>query len=334
LCQNCATLLGKKVARIYKRGEFWHVDYFHQGRRTRTSLKTTDKREARRRLKDLLKSPDVPRETPTRKDIPLTALLQEYLVFARAEKRPNVAMNEGYTLKEFLASIPCRTAQQITISHIRNYKVAISGKKPNTIRNRLTAVKVFLKYAKTMGFLSQNPADGIKLPKIPKQAPKYLNVKQLRTLLNALPKRARSIVYFFAKTGLRLSEGLNLRWEDIKGRHIVVRQTKDPGREFRIVPIDDKLKPILDKLPKGREHVFDITHSQLKEDFYKGRKKTGIEWATIHTLRHTFASNLVMNGVGIRTVQELLGHTQIETTMIYAHLSMEHLEGAIKKLPY
>lgn len=322
------------MARIYKRGEFWHADYFHKGRRIRLSLKTSDKREARRRLKDLLKNPDVPQETPIRKNISLTNLLSEYLAFAKTEKSPGMVRKEGYILRIFVKFIPVGTVQQITIQHIRNYKVAISDKSPYTVRNYLSAVRALLKYAKMMGFLHQSPADNIKVPKPPKQVPRYLNPGQLKVLLSELPARSKDVIYFFAKTGLRLSEGLALQWDDIKQRHIIVRQTKNPRQAFRAMPIDEKIRILLKRQPKASEYVFRITRQQLRDDFEKARRKAGLEWATIHTLRHTFASNLVMSGVGIRTVQELLGHTQIETTMIYAHLSMEHLEGAVKKLPY
>ena len=322
------------MPKIYKRGEFWHADFAREGRRVRISLKTNDKREAHRRLKDLLKNPTLPDKKPIQKDIPLKKLLEDYLVFARTEKAERVVREEGYVLTKFIKFLPVTTIRQIEISHIKDYKVAISDRKPNTIRNHLKGIRSFLNYARMMGFRADNPARSINLPKQPKQEPKYLTVGQVRVLIKALPGRARDIVYFFAKTGLRLSEGLGLTWGDVKHRHIIVRQTKNPNQSFRIVPVDEKVWAILNKLPKKREQVFTITRQQLRDDFEKARKKTGLEWVTIHTLRHTYASHLVMNGVGIRTVQELLGHTQIETTMIYAHLSMEHLEGAVKKLPY
>lgn len=325
------------MTRIYKRGEYWHADYFCQGRRIRTSLKTTDPREARRKLKELLSAPAIgyaTKENNSIRDINLSKLLEDYLAFVRAEKSERAVKEQGYILKKFLQLIPVRTVRQIETAHIKDYKLAISGKKPNTIRIYLTAVRVFLKYAQMMGFLGQNPAKNIQVPKIPRQAPKYLSVAQLEALLSALPRRSRDIIYFYAKTGMRLSEGLNLKWEDVRGSKILVHQTKHPGQAFRIIPMDDRIRKKLAKLPKKGELIFGITKQQLRDDFYLARKKAELEWATIHTLRHTFASHLVMAGVPIRTVQELLGHTQIQTTMIYAHLSMEHLEGAIRKLPY
>jgi len=62
--------------------------------------------------------------------------------------------------------------------------------------------------------------------------------------------------------------------------------------------------------------------------------KIGIEPGNIHTFRHSFASHLIMSGVDLPTVQKLMGHSDIETTMIYAHLAPEHLKGAVDKLDF
>lgn len=318
------------MARLYKRGRYWHADYSYQGKRIRTSLKTSDEAEAQEKLRQITKEPPLPRQ----KDIPLGKLVEGYLIFARTEKSIRGVINEGYVLKNFLKSVNAKTVRQVEISHIQDYKVLISTKKANTIRNHLKAIRALLNYAKTLGFLEENPAMSIKVPPQPKQAPKFLTVPQLRILLSELPPRSRNIVYFFAKTGLRRSEGLNLTWEDMKGDHIIVPQTKHPTRAFRIVPIDRKIQALLRKLPRKGDRIFQITLNQFVDDFQKARKKANLEWVTIHMLRHTYASHLVMNGVGIRTVQELLGHTQVETTMIYAHLSNKHLHESAKKLPY
>ncbi len=86
------------------------------------------------------------------------------------------------------------------------------------------------------------------------------------------------------------------------------------------------------------DYVFDIinsghSHNWLRLELIKIARKAGIAGLTkIHTLRHTFASHLVMNGVDLPTVKRLMGHTDIQTTMIYAHLAPEHLSDAVNKL--
>ena len=86
------------------------------------------------------------------------------------------------------------------------------------------------------------------------------------------------------------------------------------------------------------DYVFDIinsshSHNWLRLELIKIARKAGIQELTkIHTLRYTFASHLVMNGVDLPTVKRLMGHTDIQTTMIYAHLAPEHLSDAVNKL--
>ena len=77
------------------------------------------------------------------------------------------------------------------------------------------------------------------------------------------------------------------------------------------------------------------SHNWLRTELIKTAKRAGIPDLTkIHTLRHTFASQLVMQGVDLPTVGKLMGHTDIETTMIYAHLAPDHLSKAVNKLPF
>ena len=78
----------------------------------------------------------------------------------------------------------------------------------------------------------------------------------------------------------------------------------------------------------------DKSHNMLRNELIKIAEKAGIEdFTKVHTLRHTFASHLVMQGVDLPTVQRLMGHASVETTMIYAHLAPDHLSKAVNKLP-
>jgi site-specific recombinase XerD len=75
--------------------------------------------------------------------------------------------------------------------------------------------------------------------------------------------------------------------------------------------------------------------TKLREAMIKVAKRAGIEnLTTLHSLRHTFASHLIMNGVDLPTVQKLMGHTDIQVTMIYAHLAQDHLNEAVNKLDF
>ncbi|NIS15703.1 MAG: tyrosine-type recombinase/integrase [Aliifodinibius sp.] len=149
---------------------------------------------------------------------------------------------------------------------------------------------------------------------------------------------------------MRKGELENLEWSDIdlKRRKISIRAKEfwHPKTGEREIPINDQLFELLSRLrkkkPRSRETDFvfiDRDGSQLKtklrEAMIKVAKKAGIEnLTTLHALRHTFASHLIMNGVDLPTVQKLMGHTDIQVTMIYAHLAQDHLNEAVNKLDF
>lgn len=148
----------------------------------------------------------------------------------------------------------------------------------------------------------------------------------------------RTLVY----TGLRLSEALNLTWNRVDLAHGWLTVINSKNDEDRRVPIPaslgDSLRLLQNGSPEG--HVFalrdDHCYSKgwLHRILQRALRACKVPFARIHDLRHTYASHLVMSGTDLPTVQRLLGHRSIQTTMIYAHLSESHLAGAIDKLPY
>ena len=117
-----------------------------------------------------------------------------------------------------------------------------------------------------------------------------------------------------------------------------------PKTSERDVPLNDDMIDLLSniKSPNARKKGFifpgkngETLKRKLRKDLVKIAKKAGIEdFTRIHDLRHTFASHLVMSGVDLPTIQKLLGHSDIQTTMIYSHLAPDHLVGAVNKLSF
>ena len=133
-------------------------------------------------------------------------------------------------------------------------------------------------------------------------------------------------------TGMRRGEILQLKWPDVdsKNRMITIQLSKS-GKK-RMIPIDNTLMETLTALPsrfqKGYVFPSRVKPGQpmvdLNHTFRRLVDKVGIENVRFHDLRHTFASHLVMNGVDIKTVQELLGHANVTMTMRYSHLAPVH----------
>jgi integrase len=145
------------------------------------------------------------------------------------------------------------------------------------------------------------------------------------------------IVECAINTGMRKEEILSLKWDQIRDGLIYLDKTK--GKKKRQVPINDTLAELFKIIHKKQgltfEYVFIYQGERIKDvkkAYNAALKRAGILDANFHTLRHTFASHFVMRGGGLKALQEMLGHSNIKTTMRYAHLSQEHKKEAVKLL--
>lgn len=143
---------------------------------------------------------------------------------------------------------------------------------------------------------------------------------------------------------MRKSELLNLQWKDVdfRRRKILIRNKPfwTPKSREREIPMGEKVCNLLEGMERGGPEDFVFPgpdggplKRKLRRDLMRVTKRCGFPDVTkLHSLRHTFASHLVMSGVDLPTVQKLLGHADIQTTMIYAHLMPDHLASAVDKL--
>jgi len=201
------------------------------------------------------------------------------------------------------------------------------------------------------GYIEQTPI--FKLLKLPKEPVKYLTTEEVNKLLDNSSEWLKPIIVVMRNTGMRIGETLNLKFNDInyEKKTIIVRSSKT--NNYRVIPMNNELYNMVKWLtlnyinpknlrvilrqPQQRSCVFcNPDGSKLKgirTSFSKACSKAGVK-ATPHSLRHSFASHLVMSGVDLVTVKELLGHSSINTTMIYAHLSEEHKAKSLEKLQW
>jgi len=154
----------------------------------------------------------------------------------------------------------------------------------------------------------------------------------------------------FLNTGMRKAELENLEWADIDFARRKIRihrkESWQPKTGERDIPISDALYELLTTLKQKNDQSLRSNYvfcyrdggklkTKLREKLIKIGQKAEIEDLTrVHTLRHTFASHLVMQGVDLPTVKKLMGHSDIQTTMIYAHLAADHLADAVNKLEF
>lgn len=223
---------------------------------------------------------------------------------------------------------------------------------PMSIARKISTLKGFFGYWQKRGKISQNPAQVLHSPKIPKQLPKFLNVDEIFTLLDSLRKdtfagrRDKAILELLYSSGLRVSElvGLNPDKLDLENRLVKVC---GKGNKERIVPIGKKaVESIFRYLETRGQKMRSFAEDPLFLNNRGGRltvrsvqrlvddaiRQSGIsKRVSPHVLRHSFATHLLNSGADLRSIQELLGHASLSTTQKYTHVNVDQLMKVYEK---
>lgn len=207
------------------------------------------------------------------------------------------------------------------------------GKSKSTLNHELRYLRaVFSELIRLDHYRGDNPLSKIRTYKLPQSQLSYLTVDQLRVLLNACRESTNDhlypVVLLAIATGARFSEANGLRRQNLLKDRVVFTDTKN-GKN-RVVPIRPALSRYLRM--KAYPAPFDKLFASCKGAFRKAVERSALdlpEGQLTHVLRHTFASHFVMNGGSLKVLQEVLGHEDIKTTMIYAHLAPDFLESVL-----
>ncbi len=177
----------------------------------------------------------------------------------------------------------------------------------------------------------------VKRPKKDKKLPVILNKEEVSKILSAIPNiKHKAILMLVYSAGLRVSEVVKLRVENIDGKRKLIHVRGAKGRKDRYTILSDvALKTLEEYQGRYRPHKWLFLgakpdkhiHPRSVEKIFSGAcKKAGIEKdVSVHTLRHSFATHLLESGVDLRYIQELLGHKSSKTTEIYTHVSNKNL---------
>lgn len=225
-----------------------------------------------------------------------------------------------------------------------------SGLNPKSIQRIVSSCRGLAGYLVTQRKLKANPFDDVRAPKANKRLPKTLSVDQITALVeldakDPLSFRDKAIMELFYSSGLRLAELCDLNLADIDMGSRLVRVT-GKGNKTRDLPVGRKAQGALEDWFKWRallpikeyDAVFiskqgnRISPRTIQERVRYWAKRRGIEISVSpHMLRHSFASHLLESSGELRSVQELLGHSNISTTQIYTHLDFQHLAEVYDK---
>jgi site-specific recombinase XerD len=290
-------------------------------------------------------------------------LIEQFLEYLEIEKNRSAQTirNYDFYLKRFLNWSNNISPAGITQDLIRQYRLWLNrfkdGKgealKKNTQNYHLIALRAFLKYLAKRDIKTLSP-EKIELGKMPERVVDFLDGADLERLLEIprqfnLPEitknRDKAILEILFSTGLRVSELVNLKRDQVnlKRDEFTVR---GKGSKLRVVFLSDQAKFWLKKyldlrrdvspylfVPHDRAHKDQesLTSRSVERLVQKYAKAAGItKKVTPHTMRHSFATDLLMNGADIRSVQAMLGHSSITTTQIYTHITNQQLRDVHK----
>lgn len=205
-------------------------------------------------------------------------------------------------------------------------------------------LKAFFNYAISKDYIKENPLKKIKSIRIPQKFPKYFTDQEIKSFIEVIDdKDFMDIILFALHTGIRQGEIINLKWKqiDFEMNNLIVTSTENfvtKNKRARIIPLNKEALRIIENRNRDTEFVFTYKNEKIKADYLQMRFKKWIITSAVnsklsfHSLRHTFASNLVSKGISIYHVSKLLGHSSVETTQIYANLNNKDLQEAVNIL--
>jgi integrase/recombinase XerC len=257
------------------------------------------------------------------------------------------AKDEGYTIESVDTNL---------IRNFLRYEV-VKGISKRSNQRRIIALRRYYEWLLKYKYIKYNPFISIKTPKNDINLPSFLHEEEVETLIEAdakredfFAKRDHAIIILLYASGLRVSELVNLKLQDVNLRHRSMR-ILGKGRKERIVPFSNvALEAINDYLQNCRNLILEknqidkptnamflnnkgeqITSRGVQYILKKVEDKTGVHLDLHpHKMRHTFATHLLEKGADLRTIQELLGHASLETTQVYTHVTTSKMIDTYK----
>ena len=281
----------------------------------------------------------------------IDTLINEFTEYLLIDKKYSENTINSYKndLKKFQNYFINTTIDKINEQKIKEYLKNLNkeNNETKTISHNISTLRSFYKFLLIEKKINKNPMEWIELPKIKKTLPKTLSIDDINKLLDFKLKdsfsyRNKAMLELMYSSGLRVSELVNVKINDIDNELCVIR-VMGKGNKERIIPIGDYAIKYIDiyskehrnKLIKKQynDYLFLNNHGKkmTRQGFFKIIKNIAkIQNITTefspHTLRHSFATHLLNGGADLRSIQEMLGHSDISTTQIYTHVSKELLK--------
>jgi integrase len=287
---------------------------------------------------DPLEERNTRREAPTVGDLWLEYEKVHFPTLSRRSQIDQRGMWANYILPALRNTAVCDLGSR----QIDNLHAKITENTPTRANRVLEVLRKALNLAIRWGWIEKNPANGFRRNKEHSRE-RYLTADEYDLVLNALNRmpnqKAANAIRLLTLTGARRGEVLGLEWVDVDLDLGIwtIPEHKNKSRKRKRLPISDKAIMLLRamKTKQNSVFVFPTSNGTALPDINKPwkwlRKETGLVDLRIHDLRHSFASMLVSSGETLETIGKLLGHSQYQTTMRYAHLMDDPLRRAVTK---
>ncbi len=348
----------RKTKGIYRRGRVYWITYMGlDGKQKHESTGSDLKADAELILAQRRLEVDQGKEPATRRrdrNYTFQQLADRYLPFIANQKGAKI---KRVRITELVREFGWVKLSRFTLAMVEGWqsrklseeRPPMKGKKeprppykPASVNRGLACLKHMFTKAVDWEMVSEDVAKRVKKVKLTEENNRrlrYLSSEESDRLLTCCDRYLREIVTFALHTGCRRGEILGLTWDQVDLKHgfILLDVTKSGKR--REIPINVTVRGVLQEIIRRLDspHVFvnpetGKRYQDVKRSFGTACRKAGLKDFHFHDLRHTFASQLVMNGVDITTVSKLLGHNSLTMTLRYAHLAPNHLQNAVDVL--
>lgn len=323
---------------VYQRGNSFWIEFRYKKRRYRESV-GADKDLAidvlAQRRVEIRENRFFPDKQKAPDPIKFHEFAKDYVKWARANKKASTVIKDISIMRGLDKEFEGRHINEITTWNIEKWKAKKKEKlKPASVNRELALLKHLFSKAVEWRKLKENPAKMVKRMKGEGKRLRYLMPDEVNSLLSncdgLLWGLLKPLVTVTLHTGARQGELRNLKWSEVSLDMGFITLLDTKNGERRDVPMNETVRSTLEALEKKSEFVFPstvgrrITHARIHIAFHEALKRSGIEDFHFHDLRHSFASNLVMEGAELNDVRELMGHKDMEMTLRYAHLSPKH----------
>jgi integrase len=352
--RNKNELVGESV-RIFLKGKIWWANYQSRGYQKRTSLRTTNKKEARRRA--LLLEADILRGhvEPRGKSSLIASTIESYKRYLKAERRAKKTLVKYDKVLDRIHNLAIRlsrkTMAEVDLQFVDAYRKERTDVEaaPKTVYNETMIIRQFVNFAKSRRLVANDPLAGLRLRE-PNPSPQPCwSPAEVEKILAAVGPTYSLALTILADTGLRVGEAKHLTLHDVDLEHNVLHvrpkgDWKPKTGDQRIVPMSPRVRFLLQKLPRRSTWVLNappslkyptgdhqISERRLLSSLKNVLRKLGLR-GHLHTFRHAFISKALTSGIPEAVVRTWVGHVDADVIRLYTHIADADSQAAMRRL--